>query len=190
MNRTVLSLGFAFLVAAQVVEAPARADAAPAVAAPPQAQAQAAPPQTAACSAPEYHQLDFWSGDWDAFESGNAAPVARVRVSSILDACVVHEDYQAANGRRGQSFSIYDASRKLWHQTWVTNHGQLLMIEGRFDSGEMVLSGADPAKGPQARVRGVWKPAEGGVREVGTTSSDGGKTWQPWFDLIFRPHTP
>ena len=190
MNRTVLSLGFTLLLSAQVGEAPARAEASPAVAAPLRTQAEPAPPQMAPCSAPEYHQLDFWTGDWDAFESGNPAPVAHVLVRGILDGCVIHEDYQAASGRRGQSFSIYDVYRKVWHQTWVTNRGQLLMIDGRFESGEMVLSGSDPAKGPQARVRGVWKPVEGGVREIGATSSDGGKTWQPWFDLIFRPHTP
>jgi hypothetical protein len=26
------------------------------------------------------------------------------------------------------------------------------------------------------------------VREVAETSSDGGKTWQPYFDIHFRPH--
>jgi hypothetical protein len=33
-------------------------------------------------------------------------------------------------------------------------------------------------------------PVEGGVREIGITSIDNGKTWQPWFDLMFRPHQP
>jgi hypothetical protein len=39
-------------------------------------------------------------------------------------------------------------------------------------------------------VRGTWKPADGGVRETAIVSTDAGKTWQPWFDLIFRPHKP
>jgi hypothetical protein len=30
----------------------------------------------------------------------------------------------------------------------------------------------------------------GGVRETAVTSTDGGTTWQPWFDLVFRPHKP
>jgi ketosteroid isomerase-like protein len=29
----------------------------------------------------------------------------------------------------------------------------------------------------------------GGVRETAVTSTDGGKSWKPWFDLVFRPHT-
>ncbi|PYQ63053.1 MAG: hypothetical protein DMF58_00170 [Acidobacteria bacterium] len=37
-------------------------------------------------------------------------------------------------------------------------------------------------------VRGVWKPIAGGVREVAVTSVDGGKSWQPGFDLLFRAH--
>jgi disulfide bond formation protein DsbB len=30
-------------------------------------------PQPSACAAPEYHQFDFWLGDWDAYDVG-AAP--------------------------------------------------------------------------------------------------------------------
>lgn len=75
----------------------------------------------AACSALEYRQFDFWAGDWDAFEADNPnTPVARTRVDRILDGCVLLEDYQDTNGSHGQSFSIYDASRRVWHQSWVT----------------------------------------------------------------------
>lgn len=141
-----------------------------------------------ACSAPEYRQFDFWIGDWDAFDADNPdKAVARNQVDSILGGCVLREDYQGTSGAEGRSFSIYDASRKVWHQTWVTNRGVLLVIEGSYQNGEMVLSGADPARGGQI-VRGIWKPVEGGVRETAALSADGGKTWKPWFDITFRPH--
>ena len=150
--------------------------------------APAATPQP--CSAPQYRQFDFWLGDWDSFEIGSSAKDAHIRVDQILESCVLREDYQGANGHKGQSFTIYDASRKLWHQSWVTNRGELLEIEGKFQSGEMVLSGSDlTPTGEKREVRGVWKPVEGGVRETAVTSLDAGKTWQPWFDLMFRPHT-
>jgi hypothetical protein len=32
----------------------------------------------------------------------------------------------------------------------------------------------------------TWAPEAGGVRETAERSSDGGKTWRPWFDLSFR----
>jgi hypothetical protein len=147
--------------------------------------------KTTSCDASEFHEFDFWLGDWDSFEIGNPAKDAHIRVDRILEGCALREDYQGANGHQGQSFSIYDASRKLWHQTWVTNRGELLEIEGKFQSGEMVLSGSDRTPtGEKREVRGVWKPVEGGVRETAVTSPDGGHTWKPWFDLIFRPHSP
>jgi ketosteroid isomerase-like protein len=63
-------------------------------------------------------------------------------------------------------------------------------VEGRVEDGEMVLAGAErTADGAERLVRGTWKPINGGVRETAVTSLDDGKTWQPWFDLIFRPHS-
>src|SRR5580700_4268582 len=140
------------------------------------------------CAAPVYRQFDFWIGNWDAFDVGDPIKVAHARVDRILDGCVLREDYQGADGHKGQSFTIYDAARKVWHQSWVTNRGELLEIEGKFENGEMILSGSDlTPNGQHRQVRGTWKPADGGVRETAVVSTDAGKTWQPWFDLIFRP---
>jgi len=59
-------------------------------------------------------------------------------------------------------------------------------IEGGFRGSRMILQGAERVAGGEKRVRGVWLPVAGGVRETAVTSLDGGKTWKPWFDLIFR----
>jgi len=142
------------------------------------------------CSDPEYRQFDFWLGDWDVFEAGKVTVVARTRVDHILDGCVLHEDYESTNGLKGQSFSLYDASRGIWHQSWATNRGRLLTVEGRIEDGKMVLAGAErAADGAERLVRGTWEPINGGVRETAVTSLDAGKTWEPWFDLVFRPHS-
>lgn len=143
-------------------------------------------PKPAACVTPEHRQFDFWVGDWDAFDAGTANKVARTRVDRILNGCVLQEQYDESGGLKGQSFTIYDAARRTWHQSWVTNRGRLLAIEGKFQNGEMVLSGSDGANG--SLVRGTWKAVEGGVRETAFTSTDNGTTWKPWFDLMFRPH--
>lgn len=140
--------------------------------------------RAAGCQDPAYRQFDFWAGDWDVFEAGSPAKVANARIDSILEGCVLREDYQDITGSEGQSFTTFDSSRKLWHQTWVTSHGVLLEIEGRFKDGEMSLSG----KSQEGEiVRGTWKSVNGDVREVAEKSADGGKTWRPWFDLTFRP---
>ncbi|MGC2198366.1 MAG: nuclear transport factor 2 family protein [Terriglobales bacterium] len=143
-----------------------------------------------ACLATEYHQWDFWIGDWDVFDADSPAKaVARVHVDRILDGCVLREDYQDTEGHQGQSFSIYDAGKKMWHQSWVTNRGQLLLLDGGLQGGNMALSATETtADGEAKQIRGVWKPIEGGVRETAVTSMEGSKTWTPWFDLLFRPH--
>jgi hypothetical protein len=139
------------------------------------------------CAGPEYRQFDFWLGDWDVFDLGNTGPaVAHTRVDQILGGCALHEDYQGTDGHSGESFTIYDHVRKVWHQTWVTNGGVLVVIEGRIQGSAMVLKGNDYTAGEL--VRGRWEPENGNVRETAVTSTDGGKTWKPWFDLLFRAH--
>ena len=142
------------------------------------------------CEAAENRQLDFWLGDWDVYDMpGNGAPAAHASITSLLDRCVIHELYEGTNGGRGESFSIYDRPRGVWHQTWVTNHGKLLMIEGRLGNGKVVLSGQQLTDEHKRHdVRASWWPEKDGVRELGESSDDGGKTWNTDFDLIFKHH--
>ena len=147
-------------------------------------------PKAASCTTPEYRQLDFWVGDWDVFDVDSGAKDAHVRVDRILDGCVLHEVYEDDAGLHGESFSIFDDSRRAWHQSWVTNRGQLLIIEGGLHGDAMVLEGSyKAADGVTTFVRGTWKPENGAVRETAVKSVDGGKTWKPWFDLMFRRRT-
>ncbi len=143
-----------------------------------------------ACGAPEYRQFDFFAGDWDTYDI--AAPgkiVARNTVDIVLDGCVIHEDYRQNDGMHGESYSLYDAARKVWHQSWVTNRGELLLLDGGMQGGRMVFTGAQQTKdGKPSLLRGVWYVQGDGVRETAMRSLDGGKTWRPVFDIIFRPH--
>jgi len=138
-----------------------------------------------ACTASQYHQFDFWIGDWEVFE--NEKSVAHVTVDKILGGCVVRERYTESNGYEGQSFNIYDAGKHVWSQTWMTNRGKFLQISGGLNGNSMVLSGTDLDSKPTRLVRGTWKPVKDGVEETAITSTDGGKAWTTWFDLFFRP---
>jgi hypothetical protein len=159
-------------------------------------RAQTPKKAAASCQAPEYRQLDFWVGDWDTYDldgAGNPAKkvVARNRVDRILGGCALREVYEQTDGLVGQSFSTYDASRKVWHQTWVTNRGQLLVVEGGLEGDRLILTGPLPvAGGPPGTLRVAWQPRKDGVRETAESSGDGGKTWKPLFDVLFRPHKP
>lgn len=144
----------------------------------------------APCKEPAYRQFDFWIGDWDVFEIGHPTIVAaHARVELILNGCVLHEIYEDLDGHNGESFSLYDATRKTWHQSWVNDSGYLLTIEGHLREKSMILEGVDHLPNDKLRqVRGEWRPDEKGAREVAWRSIDGGASWVTWFDLAFRPH--
>jgi hypothetical protein len=125
--------------------------------------AGAAGPATAAggaCAAAPYRQLDFWLGDWDVFDvAGGAAAVAHAHITRLLDNCVLHELYESADpgGLRGESFSLFDHSRGVWHQSWVTNHGVLLLLDGGLEGDRMALTATEKASdGTTSLLRGVW----------------------------------
>lgn len=143
-----------------------------------------------ACDGAGFRQFDFFAGDWDTYDIG--APtvvVARNMVSIVLDRCVIREVYEQTDGLSGESFSIYDASTGRWHQTWVTNRGALLLLDGGMEGNRMVLSGRDnAADGSAAIIRGIWWVEGETVRETAERSTDDGKTWKPVFDIVFRHH--
>ena len=150
-----------------------------------------APPSPSGCSAAEYHLLDFWIGDWDTFDSDapGGPPVARARVEPIAMGCAVHELYEQEDGLIGDSILSYDPVRKAWQQTWVTNRGSLMVITGNFRDGALVLEGdAHLMDGRTVAQRITWKNESDGVRESAVLSKDGGKTWAPAFDVVFRKH--
>jgi hypothetical protein len=144
----------------------------------------------ASCTAPEYRQFDFFAGDWDTYDVGAPSKlVARNRVTLILGGCVVHEVYRQTDGLIGESFSLYDASRRTWHQSWVTNRGALLLLDGGLEGGRMSLTATEKSSdGTTSLLRAVWRREGKSVRETAERSADGGKTWRPVFDIVFRSH--
>lgn len=153
------------------------------------AHTSAAAPSPANCSAPEYHQLDFWLGDWDTLDSevkGSTTSIARARVEPIAGGCAVHELYEQTDGLIGDSILSYDPVRKQWQQTWVTNRGAIMVIHGNFKGGALVLEGEVHLQdGRTVHQRITWKAEGKGVRESAVMSKDGRKTWAPAFDVLF-----
>ena len=142
------------------------------------------------CNAAEYRQLDFWLGDWDSFESDNpTVSIARTHIDLIAAGCALHERYEQTDGLIGDSILSFDAARKVWQQTWVTNRGSLMVIAGRFKDGALTLQGEmHVSDGRSLLQRVTWTAQGSDVREWSVMSKDGGKTWQPAFDVIFRKH--
>lgn len=142
------------------------------------------------CPGPAYRQFDFFAGDWDTYEVGRPdSLVARNHVTPMLDGCALREVYEQNDGLRGESFSVWDRSRGIWHQSWVTNSGTLLLLDGGLHGDTMTLTAKEGhPDGHVSLLRGIWWPEGTTVREKAERSPDGGATWTPVFDLVFRPH--
>jgi len=155
---------------------------------PREGRVQPMPPDS--CAGPEFRQFDFWLGDWDTYEMADTSKVvARNRVTSILGGCVLREVYEQNDGLVGESYSLWDAARGVWHQSWVTNRGTLLLLDGRLEGGRMVLTGSEKTTdGKASLLRGIWWVEGKDVREKAERSTDGGTSWTPVFDIVFRPH--
>ena len=128
----------------------------------------------APCSAEEYRQFDFWIGDWEvATKDGKV--IGHNRIRSILGGCVLEENWESANGKsKGTSNNIYDARRKVWHQSWVDNSGLLLQIEGAFHDGSMVLEGVLGTADKEQPQRITWTLLpDGKVRQLWEQETDG-----------------
>ena len=107
----------------------------------------------------------------------------------MLGGCALREVYEQSDGLVAESFSAYSAARGLWHHSWVTNRGTLLLLDGRLEGGRMVLSGTNRTSvGVSSVVRAEWWLEGKNVREKAERSADAGKTWTPMFDMVFRPH--
>lgn len=146
------------------------------------AAAEKAPP---ACVKPEHRLFDFWVGEW-AVEDPKGNRVGENSITSVLGGCVIQENWRGKGGSNGTSLNAYDASRGVWHQTWVDNQGGLLQLDGQGADGRMVLEGtARRASGP-SRERITWeKKSADKVRQLWESSTDEGKTWKILFDGLY-----
>ena len=145
--------------------------------------------QAPQCPDPEFRKFDFWLGDWDTFESDRSVPgsVARTRVKHIAAGCAIHELYEQNDGLIGDSILSYDPVRKVWQQTWVDNRGTLIVVSGAFKDGAVTMDGEMRLRsGKMLLQRITWKIETDGVRESSMRSRDGGKTWEPFFDVLFK----
>ncbi len=140
----------------------------------------------APCSTSAYHQFNFWTGSWNVTDpDGKQAGTNHIDV--ILGGCALQEHWQGAGGGSGTSLNIYDKRRGVWHQTWVDSGGGLLVIEGGWKDGAMVMSGTSTSRaGEQVLNRITWTPKDADhVRQLWEVSLDGGRHWKTVFDGLY-----
>ncbi len=150
------------------------------------AQQPAAQPKAAAgCADAQFRQFDFWIGDWDVSDPNGKAQ-GHNRVQSIVDGCALAEHWTSAGagGVTGTSYSVWDRRTHAWRQFWVDSHGDVLHLAGGLVDGSMILQ-SDSSRAHVDRV--TWTAnADRSVRQFWESSDDGGTTWKPVFDGIYR----
>jgi len=142
------------------------------------------------CEGQRFRQFDFWLGDWKVYGT-QGQHLGDNTISLSLGGCALHEAWRGASGGIGFSYSIYDRVRDVWHQSWVDNSGNLLLLDGAFDGTAMILegSGAD-ANGP-LRNRLSWTPlSPDSVRQHWEVTRDGGASWTSVFDGMYVKTEP
>jgi hypothetical protein len=154
-------------------------------------QTPAKPP--AGCDTPESHQFDFWIGKWEVHPNGADKIIAHSLIEKRYNGCAVRENWMPLGHEEsggGGSLSLYDQRRKQWRQAWVDSNGTRVDLDGGFVNGVMAITGtwenfAGPGKDALVTMR-YQQQTDGQVRQWGEQSLDGGKTWQPSFDFLYR----
>jgi hypothetical protein len=150
----------------------------------------------AACEAPEFHQFDFWLGDWEVVGVDGAPNAGQVlghnRIERVSAGCGLSEHWRGASGFDGRSLNTWDAASRQWRQFWVGGDGVLLQLAGGLRDGAMVMEGELPtASGGVQRQRIRWTPApDGSVIQHWETSDDAGRSWNTSFLGHYRRAAP
>jgi len=126
------------------------------------------PTPAPACSTPEYRQLDFWVGEWDAEFTNPDGSIGRGRNRITRDEygdCVIAEYFRQPGGNPGggdflgTSYSIYDRLTRSWRQMWVDNQGSMFDLRGGPVSGQrhsFELVNVEPRGNPPRSMRMIW----------------------------------
>ena len=140
------------------------------------------------CCNVEYRQFDFWLGEWETTANGKAAGTNKILL--LQDSCIIQENWVSATpGYSGTSDNFYNPQDKVWHQTWVDNQGQSLLLAGSLEGRNMVLKSEEMSdqKGNPIYHRITWTPnADGTVRQHWQSSTDGEGNWSTLFDGLYK----
>lgn len=148
-----------------------------------QTPAQAPP----TCDAAEFRQFDFWAGEWEV-TAPNGQRAGGNRIERTLKGCALIEHWTSASGNEGTSINYYDRLTRQWYQSWMSDYGGALRMKGGLVDGAMVMV-TDPVTRPNGSTvvhKTTWTPnADGSVRQLWETTTDGGKTWAVSFDGMY-----
>lgn len=140
------------------------------------------------CQSAEHRQFDFWIGRWDVYETGTNELAGHSLIENLYGGCAIRENWMPLEGPDGGSLNSYRPRERRWRQSYTGAGNGWTDFFGGMEGRSMVLTATSvDANGANQLIRMTFTPMEdGAVRQVGTVSSDQGRSWQPSFDLTYR----
>jgi len=135
-------------------------------------------PESPCRGATPHRDFEFWVGEWAVFNPAGTRVGTNV-IRSLLDGCLVEENWTSAGGGQGRSMNAYDAATDTWSQYWIDQFGLHLRLEGGLVDGKMVLQGErlfNPTLPVIDRIMWTELP-NGDVNQFWDLSVDGGQTF-------------
>lgn len=154
----------------------------------PQAPPATQAPPNFACPSVEYTQFRFWIGEWNVTQTNGGGPAGDSKIELLDHGCVIFENWKSKAGGSGHSLNVYDQADGKWHQTWIDATGNQVHYIGTWTGSKMEFRAEDISTPQKQRVfmTMTFEPRpDGTIRQSGTLSTDGGKTFNPSFDLIY-----
>ena len=152
------------------------------------AAAAPATPAKPPCAQAEFHQLDFWIGQWNVYEKDTGKKSSTSRIEGVMGGCGIGEHYEEpgdpSGPYSGTSYSSFDRDDGKWHQMYIDTNGNVEWFTGGLVGSDMVMEA--PGKKTIIRKMVYRKLADGSVEQIGTASLDGGTTWKPRYDYIYK----
>ena len=137
---------------------------------------------------PEFHQFDFWVGEWNVFNPQNQI-AGESRIEKILKGCIILENWTGRTGFEGKSFNHYDAKKNKWYQYWINENSEVINFEGEYSDKDkaIIFYSSDHAKDENPFIRRLtfFNIDENTVRQFSQQSKDNGKTWTVEYDFKY-----
>jgi hypothetical protein len=133
----------------------------------------------------EYRQLDFWVGMWEVYNpQGQRAGDSIIQMFG--NGCGILENWTSTLGGDGKSINYYDPRTGKWYQTWMGINGQPTLYSGNFTGGAMRFEYEVLVNGVKTiNYLTFTKIDDNTVRQLGETSTDGGKTRTTNYDFKY-----
>ena len=127
--------------------------------------------------------FDFWIGEWDLTWTNAEGKIDKGtnRITKILDGKVIQENFSDAVGNfKGISISVYNPTKKTWHQAWADNQGGYYDLEGQVEGEKRIFkTQVKELNGEKIIQRMVFYNINfNSLTWDWELSRDGGVTWQ------------